>query len=466
MSNIRYTATGQVASWQWADGTTYQKTYTVDGKLKTFPLGNATRTLRYDTVGNITGWDDNGDAAKAKQFRYDLLDRLEGYTAATEAQAFQYDPNGNRTAKVDNGNTTTYGFQPTSNRLTYIGSNPQMQDANGNLLNDGSHTYTYNAQNRLANVDSTTFYTYNAEEQRVRKTTSQGVTLYAWDNDRIIGEYGQNGAGQQATETVYFGSTPVALIQNGAIYRIYADQIGTPRVITDLTGKTVWMWESNPFGETKPNEDPDQDGLKLTYHARFPGQVFDSETGLHYNFHRDYNPQTGRYMQSDPIGLEGGLNTFGYANMTVLTNSDASGLKPIVYKDEALRKLYQPIEAKIALTSVGKTLMASINNRKDRDYHVYRGRGVAKVGRTGNTLVMEIDPNFLPEGMMIAVQKDTKGKWSTVSGAKEKSVKPSRERVFAHELGHLVLNTDEMTIVNTYENPIAREWDKLHRTRY
>ena len=329
MSNIRYTAAGQVASWQWADGTTYQKTYDANNRLKTFPLGNIARTLSYDTVGNITGWDDNNDAAKAKHFSYDLLDLLDGYTAANETQAFQYDPNGNRTAKTDNGNTTVYGLQPNSNRLTQIGNTAQMQDANGNLLNDGTHVYTYNAQNRLASVDGTTAYSYNADNQRVKKTTPAGTTLYAWDNDRIIGEYATtNGAAQQATETVYFGNTPVAVIQNGNIYRIYADQIDTPRVITDATGKTVWAWDSKPFGEILPDADPDKDGLALHYSQRFPGQSFDAETGLHYNFHRDYNPATGRYVQSDPIGLDGGMNSFGYAGESPAVAWDMLGHAP------------------------------------------------------------------------------------------------------------------------------------------
>lgn len=340
MSHIRYNAQGNVTGWQWADGTSYTKTYDASGKLKTFPLGNTVRTLSYDTVGNITGWDDNGDAAKAKHFSYDLLDRLDGYTAANEAQAFQYDPNGNRTAKTENGNTTAYGIQPSSNRLTQVGNTAQTYDANGNLLNDGTHSYTYNAQNRLAGVDGNTVYTYNADDQRVKKTTQQGTTLYAWDNDRIIGEYTQgNPSGAQASETVYFGSTPVALIQNGNLYRIYADQIDTPRVITDAAGKTVWAWDSKPFGETAPDEDPDKDGLALHYNQRFPGQTFDAETGLHYNFHRDYNPQTGRYVQSDPIGLDGGMNTFGYVSLSPVKVSDVSGLLVTGVLDRSKRVL-------------------------------------------------------------------------------------------------------------------------------
>ena len=72
------------------------------------------------------------------------------------------------------------------------------------------------------------------------------------------------------------------------------------------------LWESKPFGESPTNEDVDQDNTKFALNLRFPGQYFDSETGTHYNINRDYNPVTGRYVQSDPIGFDGGVNGFGY----------------------------------------------------------------------------------------------------------------------------------------------------------
>ncbi len=159
---------------------------------------------------------------------------------------------------------------------------------------------------------------------RVKKTTANGTTLYAWDNDRIFAEYDQNGNAIQ--ETVYFGSTPVALLKDGQTYRIYADQIDTPRVITDGTNTTLWAWDSKPFGESQPNEDVDQDGTKLSYNLRFPGQYYDAETGKHYNFNRDYDPVTGRYVQSDPIGLDGGMNGFTYVNNTPIIAQDMNGL--------------------------------------------------------------------------------------------------------------------------------------------
>ncbi|MGH6842559.1 MAG: RHS repeat-associated core domain-containing protein, partial [Methylocella sp.] len=76
--------------------------------------------------------------------------------------------------------------------------------------------------------------------------------------------------------------------------------------ITDTTGAVVWLWRPDPFGNGAP-------AGSLAYELRFPGQFFDSATKLHYNYFRDYDPRLGRYIESDPIGLAGGINTYAYA---------------------------------------------------------------------------------------------------------------------------------------------------------
>jgi RHS repeat-associated protein len=96
---------------------------------------------------------------------------------------------------------------------------------------------------------------------------------------------------------------------------IHADHLNTPRVITSTAttaNNILWRWDSDPFGQGFPNEDVDGNGVKFTYNLRFPGQYYDSETNNFYNYFRDYDPSLGRYAQSDPIGLRGGVNTYAY----------------------------------------------------------------------------------------------------------------------------------------------------------
>jgi RHS repeat-associated protein len=107
---------------------------------------------------------------------------------------------------------------------------------------------------------------------------------------------------------------------------IHGDHLGTPHFATDLNGTIVWSATYLPFGEATVDEDPDGDGLDYTLNKRFPGQYFDGETGLHYNLFRTYDPTLGRYLESDPIGLRGGINTYAYAANNSIKFLDPFGL--------------------------------------------------------------------------------------------------------------------------------------------
>ena len=138
--------------------------------------------------------------------------------------------------------------------------------------------------------------------------------------------------GATATESTGTGATPptiyltVVAEDPGFLY-VHSDHLGTPRAITKpTTNQAVWVNEnSEPFGNSQPNNNPSGMGA-FTYNLRFPGQYADQETGTSYNYYRDYDPATGRYRQSDPIGLEGGNSTFGYANGSPLLFTDPEGL--------------------------------------------------------------------------------------------------------------------------------------------
>jgi RHS repeat-associated protein len=230
------------------------------------------------------------------------------------AQDFTYDENGNRESITENSTAYTYNLVTNSNRLASTTgpiAKSYTYDAAGNVLSDNLHTYGYDDRGRLVSLDSgAVTYAHNGQGQRVKKQNGSTSTLFAYDESgRLMGEYDQSGAAIQ--ETVWFNGAPVAVLIGSNKYYVHTDHLGTPRAITN--GNTViWRWDADPFGIRAPDENPDGDLTLFTYNLRFPGQYYDQESGLHYNYHRTYDPSTGRYLESDPIGLIGGLNTYGY----------------------------------------------------------------------------------------------------------------------------------------------------------
>jgi RHS repeat-associated protein len=110
------------------------------------------------------------------------------------------------------------------------------------------------------------------------------------------------------------------------MYFIHTDHLNTPRVITNQAAQVVWRWDhAEPFGSNPPNENPSGLGA-FTCNLRLPGQYFDRETNTHYNYFRDYDPGIGRFPQSDPIGLAGGINTYSYVGSNPLSRTDPLGL--------------------------------------------------------------------------------------------------------------------------------------------
>jgi RHS repeat-associated protein len=177
----------------------------------------------------------------------------------------------------------------------------------------------------------TTRYRYNGRGERVVKASSAASTYYVYDEQgHLLGEY--DATGRPVQETVYLGDLPVVVIKPGvsgpAVYYVYADHLHAPRVLTRASDQQiVWRWDhADPFGLLPPDENPSGLGT-FTYDLRFPGQVFDKETNNHYNYFRDYDPQTGRYVQSDPIGLTGGINTYGYVFNGPTDYADPGGLQ-------------------------------------------------------------------------------------------------------------------------------------------
>lgn len=131
-------------------------------------------------------------------------------------------------------------------------------------------------------------------------------------------------------EYIWMGDIPVAqIVNNGGsvtVYYIHTDQLNAPRKITlPSTNALAWRWDPHPFAEATPNQNPSSLGTFIN-NLRFPGQYYTAGSGLNHNGFRDYDPQTGRYIESDPAGLGGGLNTYAYARENPIMRGDPSGL--------------------------------------------------------------------------------------------------------------------------------------------
>lgn len=334
VQNVTYHPFGGVTGYTFGNSQAYTRAVDQDGRIASYSLGGASYSVGFDSASRITGIAEVGNPSNANSYGYDALDRLTSGVLPSTSYGYSYDAVGNRVTKAAGANTDTYAYGGSSNRLVSVTPNSAPVrnfsfDANGSTNADGLNTYAYDTKGRMVQAVSpigTTSYHVNALGQRVRKTNSLGDTIYHYDTrGRLIAE--TDPAGSVVREFIYLGDIPVGVAQGPLAY-IHVDHLNTPRLVADATGTTVWRWDqAEPFGNNPADEDPDANSVAFDLPLRLPGQYFDKETNLHYNYFRDYDTSTGRYVQSDPIGLEGGINTYGYASSDPLIRVDPTGLK-------------------------------------------------------------------------------------------------------------------------------------------
>lgn len=349
IQNAAYLPFGPLTRLHYGNDRSQERRYDADYGIDAI-TGAMNADVSLDAAGNPI---DVSDGDHGNRYRYDPLHRLEGVAtlANTPVEAYTYDATGNRLSKTRGTNAAqVYTYPPTSHRLSGIGGTARSYDANGNTTQRGDgNTFVYNAANRLSAVQGTQGvieYRHNGRGERVAKQSAvlKENRLYSYgDNGQLLSESelynapciclpGRPKPPPQArahTDYIWLDDLPVAAVRNGVVYYIESDHLGTPRAVIDPNNKRpIWTWSliDNPFGEAAPNQGADRDGTAFVFDLRYPGQYFDSETGLHYNYFRDYEKEIGRYIESDPIGLNGGLSTYGYAGANPLKATDPRGL--------------------------------------------------------------------------------------------------------------------------------------------
>ena len=245
----------------------------------------------------------------------------------------------------------------TSNRLDKLGGVTQTLNAAAEHRQLGDLSLSYDNAGRLIRSEQSqgqgeggvvrkpwmpfaqTTHRYNGQNQRILRENGQGQTVYVYGRQghEVLGEYQpaatlrwNNGL---STEHVWLptasGAMPIAAVINGEQYAVHSDHLNTPRRMTDKDGKVRWQWAYSGFGEVSAQSLTTDSLPERRLNLRYPGQV-DDGNGLFYNWHRFYHPATGRYTQSDPIGLAGGLNRFGYVGGNAISYVDPYGLIKVI----------------------------------------------------------------------------------------------------------------------------------------
>ncbi|NID04757.1 RHS repeat protein [Luteibacter jiangsuensis] len=336
LSDVTWNALGNAAGWSYGNGRHLARSYDANGRptgVTDMAPGGLRHALTYDEVGHVVGLDADG---ASRSFTYDGLGRLtETRDAGTNVALHQYtyDATGNRTSLTIGGATDHYVYAADSHQLTTADGALRRYDAAGNTIAIGNLESIHNAAGQLASISQsgTTLasYRYNGDGQRVTRTEGNHITHTVYDEaGHWLGDY--DAAGKAIAQAIWLGNYPVGLIVDGRVLYIEPDHLGTPRAVIDPARNVpVWQWklEGEAFGADRPNEDPDGDGQTFTFDLRFPGQRYDAVSGLYYNYFRYFDPVSGRYIQSDPIGLAGGISTYAYVGNNPHVRIDPRGLR-------------------------------------------------------------------------------------------------------------------------------------------
>ncbi len=167
---------------------------------------------------------------------------------------------------------------------------------------------------------ATANYAVNGLNQRVRKTGAGGNYSFVYGaSGELIGKT-SNGGTTLTSQYVWMGNTLIAIIRNNVLYHAYPDILGRPDTVTTTGGSIVWQATNRSFDRSVSINT--FGGLNIG----FPGQYYDSESGLWYNWNRYYDSGTGKYLQSDPTGVVADLNSYAYAGGNPITRIDPQGL--------------------------------------------------------------------------------------------------------------------------------------------
>ncbi|NIJ97092.1 RHS repeat-associated core domain-containing protein [Xanthomonas arboricola] len=346
LKNISYLPLGPIAGWTYGNGRVLTRAYDQDYRPKAIQdtsAGGLDVGFGFDPVGNLSKLTPAGGTVADVTLGYDSLGRLTEFkdgVTGTVLDGYTYDKTGNRQSSKSAAGEVAYTYEVNSHRLTKVGAAPRVYNAVGDTtsINGTEREFVYEVTGRMSQVKRNGVvvgeYRYNGKGEQVRRFlgTANTYTLYD-ESGHWMGDY--DSAGNPLQQAIWLDDMPVGVTGTDAkLAYIEPDHLGSPRVVVDPArnvAKWAWNLKGEAFGNTAPNQDPDQDGAGFVLDMRFPGQRYAAMSGLNQNYFRDFDVAAGRYIQSDPIGLNGGFSTYSYVEGDPLFSKDPLGLEKWVW---------------------------------------------------------------------------------------------------------------------------------------